>query len=57
MSFGSDNPIFGETLNPLNDKLSPGGSSSGTGCLVGGGAIKFGTGYNNNSSYACIYTW
>lgn len=31
VSFASDNPIFGETVNCLNKKLAPGGSSSGTG--------------------------
>ncbi|CAG7817001.1 unnamed protein product [Allacma fusca] len=43
-TISSDNPIFGTTLNHLNTKLSPGGSSSGTGCLVGAGGAHFGTG-------------
>ncbi|CAG7727883.1 unnamed protein product, partial [Allacma fusca] len=43
-TISSDNPIFGTTLNHLNKKLSPGGSSSGTGCLVGAGGAHFGTG-------------
>lgn len=29
LSIASENPIFGQTLNPLNKKLGPGGSSSG----------------------------
>ena len=43
-SAGSENPIFGLTLNPLNKKLTPGGSSSGTGCLVAAGGAPFGIG-------------
>ena len=44
MSFGSDNPVFGTTLNPLNKLLSPGGSSSGSACLVGARGVPFATG-------------
>jgi fatty acid amide hydrolase len=44
VSFASDNPIFGKTLNCNNPKMAPGGSSSGTGCLVGAGGAPFGTG-------------
>ena len=44
LSCGSDNPIYGTTLNPLNKALGPGGSSSGTGCLVAAGGAPFGTG-------------
>lgn len=36
-SNGSDNPIFGTTLNCLNVNLAPGGSSSGSACLVAAG--------------------
>lgn len=36
-SNGSDNPIFGTTLNCLNTKLSPAGSSSGSACIVAAG--------------------
>lgn len=43
-TFGSDNPVFGTTTNCHNNKLSPGGSSSGTGALVGAGGAPFGTG-------------
>jgi len=44
LAFGSHNPVYGETLNPLNAILSPGGSSSGTGCLIGAGGVLVGTG-------------
>ena len=44
LSGSSVNPIFGLTRNPLNKKLSPGGSSSGTGSLVGAGGAPFGLG-------------
>lgn len=50
VSFGSRNPIFGKTLNPLNKHLSPGGSSSGTACLVAGGGCPFGTGSDTGGS-------
>lgn len=42
--YGSDNPVFGLTRNATNPKLSPGGSSSGTGSLVGANGAMFGTG-------------
>lgn len=42
--YGSDNPVFGCTVNATNPKLSPGGSSSGTGSLVGAHGCMFGTG-------------
>lgn len=42
--YSSDNPIYGETLNHLNVKLAPGGSSCGTASLIGGGGVIFGTG-------------
>ena len=48
-SYGSHNPIYGTTLNPLNKSLSPGGSSSGTACLVAGGGAVFGTGGDGDS--------
>ena len=44
ISGASDNPIYGTTFNPHNKALSPGGSSSGTGCLVAAGGAPFGTG-------------
>lgn len=42
--YSSDNPIYVETVNHLNVKLSPGGSSAGTASLIGGGGAVFGTG-------------
>lgn len=42
--YSSDNPIYGETVNHLNVKLSPGGSSSGTASLIGAGGAVFATG-------------
>lgn len=37
-SSGNDNPIFGSTLNAHNPDLAPGGSSSGSGCIVAAGS-------------------
>jgi len=42
--YGSDNPVFGVTRNAFNPKLSPGGSSSGTGALVGARGCLVGIG-------------
>lgn len=50
LSVGSDNPIFGQTLNPLNKWLGPGGSSSGSAALVGAGGCPFGTGTDSGGS-------
>jgi Asp-tRNA(Asn)/Glu-tRNA(Gln) amidotransferase A subunit family amidase len=50
LSVGSDNPIFGQTLNPLNKKLSPGGSSSGSACLVAAGACHIAIGTDSGGS-------
>ncbi|XP_043941848.1 vitamin D3 hydroxylase-associated protein-like [Protopterus annectens] len=43
--YDCSNPIYGETLNPLNHKKGPGGSSGGGGALIGGGGsiLGFGT--------------
>lgn len=45
LSYNSDNPIFGNTLNPHNPKRSPGGSSSGEAALIatGGSILGMGT--------------
>ena len=43
-SGASENPIYGTTLHPQNKALNPGGSSSGTSCLVAAGGAPFGTG-------------
>ncbi|XP_037034381.1 fatty-acid amide hydrolase 1-like [Bradysia coprophila] len=42
--YSSDNPIYGETLHYRNEKLAPGGSSSGTASLLAGGGAVFATG-------------
>jgi amidase len=34
MTFECSNPIFGRTINPLNEKLSPRGSSGGESALI-----------------------
>jgi Asp-tRNA(Asn)/Glu-tRNA(Gln) amidotransferase A subunit family amidase len=44
ISISGTNPIFGTTTNAHNPKLSAGGSSAGTGALVGAGGAPFGTG-------------
>ncbi|ODM90211.1 Fatty acid amide hydrolase 1 [Orchesella cincta] len=35
-SYASENPIYGQTLNSINEKMGPGGSSSGSGSIVAG---------------------
>ncbi|CAG7837851.1 unnamed protein product [Allacma fusca] len=44
LNYASDNPVFGITTSCHNQKLGPGGSSSGTGALVGSLGAMFGTG-------------
>ncbi|XP_078489728.1 fatty-acid amide hydrolase 1-like isoform X2 [Ciona intestinalis] len=44
LCFESSNPIFGETGNPKNVNYTPGGSSSGSGSLVGSGGSVLGFG-------------
>ncbi|KAM3909912.1 LOW QUALITY PROTEIN: fatty-acid amide hydrolase 1-like, partial [Leptodactylus fuscus] len=43
--YDCSNPIFGQTLNPLNHKKTPGGSSGGEGALIaaGGSILGFGS--------------
>ncbi|NWX94804.1 FAAH1 hydrolase, partial [Nothoprocta ornata] len=43
-SYDCSNAIFGQTLNPLNHKKSPGGSSGGEGALIAGGGSILGFG-------------
>ncbi|XP_060089290.1 vitamin D3 hydroxylase-associated protein-like [Heteronotia binoei] len=45
MTYDCSNSIFGQTVNPLNHKKSPGGSSGGEGALIAGGGsiLGFGT--------------
>ncbi|NXG28537.1 VDHAP protein, partial [Dromaius novaehollandiae] len=42
--YDCSNAIFGQTLNPLNHKKSPGGSSGGEGALIAGGGSILGIG-------------
>uniref|UniRef100_A0A8C3DVL4 Fatty-acid amide hydrolase 1 n=1 Tax=Corvus moneduloides TaxID=1196302 RepID=A0A8C3DVL4_CORMO len=44
ISYDCSNPIFGQTLNPLNHQKSPGGSSGGEGALIAGGGSILGIG-------------
>lgn len=43
-SINSDNPIFGTTGNGLKNSASPGGSSGGSGSIVGAGGALVATG-------------
>ncbi|ODM88582.1 Fatty acid amide hydrolase 1 [Orchesella cincta] len=49
-SMGSENPIYGLTLNSINEKMGPGGSSSGSGSIVGGGGALIATGSDSAGS-------
>ncbi|KFV48710.1 Vitamin D3 hydroxylase-associated protein, partial [Tyto alba] len=44
INYDCSNPIFGQTLNPLNHQKSPGGSSGGEGALIAGGGSILGIG-------------
>ncbi|NXO92272.1 FAAH1 hydrolase, partial [Certhia brachydactyla] len=49
-SYDCSNPIFGQTLNPLNPQKSPGGSSGGEGALIAGGGSILGIGSDMGGS-------
>ncbi|KAM7046995.1 vitamin D3 hydroxylase-associated protein-like isoform 2-T2 [Acridotheres tristis] len=49
-SYECSNPIFGQTLNPLNPQKSPGGSSGGEGALIAGGGSVLGIGSDMGGS-------
>nr|XP_034979956.1 vitamin D3 hydroxylase-associated protein-like isoform X2 [Zootoca vivipara] len=44
LNYDCSNLIFGQTINPLNHKKSPGGSSGGEGALIAGGGSLLGFG-------------
>ncbi|XP_019356912.1 PREDICTED: vitamin D3 hydroxylase-associated protein-like [Gavialis gangeticus] len=44
INYDCSNVIFGQTVNPLNHKKSPGGSSGGEGALIAGGGSLLGFG-------------
>ena len=44
LSYECSNPVFGATTNPANTGKSPGGSSGGEGCVIGGGSSILGIG-------------
>lgn len=44
LSYACDNPIYGITTNPKNKFLSPGGSSGGSGAIMGGSGAVFSMG-------------
>ncbi|EQB77436.1 fatty-acid amide hydrolase 1-like protein [Camelus ferus] len=50
LSFGCSNPIYGQTLNPLNLKKTPGGSSGGEGALLAEGGSILGMGTDTGGS-------
>ncbi|KAM6129232.1 vitamin D3 hydroxylase-associated protein-like [Phoenicopterus ruber ruber] len=43
-NYDCSNPVFGQTLNPLNHQKSPGGSSGGEGALIAGRGSILGIG-------------
>ncbi|NWZ62962.1 FAAH1 hydrolase, partial [Acrocephalus arundinaceus] len=49
-SYECSNPIFGQTLNPLNPQRCPGGSSGGEGALIAGGGSILGIGSDMGGS-------
>ncbi|NXP96690.1 FAAH1 hydrolase, partial [Vidua macroura] len=49
-SYDCSNPIFGQTLNPLNPQKSPGGSSGGEAALMAGGGSILGMGSDMGGS-------
>ncbi|XP_029473759.1 vitamin D3 hydroxylase-associated protein-like isoform X1 [Rhinatrema bivittatum] len=50
ISYDCSNSIFGQTLNPLNHRKTPGGSSGGEGALIAGGGSILGIGSDTGGS-------
>jgi amidase len=53
LSFDTNNLVYGQTLNPYNTSLSPGGSSGGAGAIiaVGGSPFDIGSDYGGSIRY------
>ncbi|XP_069508971.1 fatty-acid amide hydrolase 1-like, partial [Ambystoma mexicanum] len=49
-NFECSNPIYGQTLNPLNRKKTSGGSTGGEGALIAGGGSILGLGSDTGGS-------
>ncbi|KAL3831831.1 hypothetical protein ACJMK2_023533 [Sinanodonta woodiana] len=53
--YDCSNPIYGKTLNPHNDKRTPGGSSGGEGCIIAakGSLLGFGSDIGGSIRIPC----
>ena len=61
MRLDTDNPLFGRTLNPWNQNITPGGSSGGDAVALATGMTPFGLGNDiggslRNPAYCCGVT-
>ncbi|KAF2363832.1 Amidase signature domain [Trinorchestia longiramus] len=54
---GCSNPLWGETIHPLNPQRSSGGSSGGEGALIAGGGSVFGLGSDIAGSVRLPSNW
>ncbi|KAJ1169861.1 hypothetical protein NDU88_001749 [Pleurodeles waltl] len=50
LNYDNSNPVYGQTLNPLNHKKTTGGSSGGEGAMIGGGGSIIGIGSDMGGS-------
>nr|XP_033772523.1 vitamin D3 hydroxylase-associated protein-like [Geotrypetes seraphini] len=50
LNYDCSNSVFGQTLNPLNPKKTPGGSSGGEGALIANGGSILGIGSDTGGS-------
>ncbi|XP_053549510.1 vitamin D3 hydroxylase-associated protein isoform X2 [Bombina bombina] len=57
LNYDCSNLIFGRTLNPLNHKKTPGGSSGGEGALIsaGGSILGFGSDIGGSIRFPCSF--
>ncbi|MEE6495394.1 hypothetical protein FKM82_002033 [Ascaphus truei] len=57
LNYDCSNLIFGQTLNPLNHKKTPGGSSGGEGALVAasGSILGFGSDIGGSIRFPCAF--
>uniref|UniRef100_A0A8C4JVD1 Amidase domain-containing protein n=1 Tax=Dromaius novaehollandiae TaxID=8790 RepID=A0A8C4JVD1_DRONO len=54
ISYDCSNAVYGQTLNPLNHKKSPGGCSGGEGALIAGGGSILGIGLDVGGSICLL---
>ncbi|XP_073420040.1 fatty-acid amide hydrolase 1-like isoform X2 [Dendrobates tinctorius] len=57
LNYDCSNPMYGQTLNPLNHRKTPGGSSGGEGALISaqGSILGFGSDIGGSIRFPCAF--